>query len=461
MKKLILMIAAALTGMAEAEIVEEVQIDGLVYSLDTEAKTATLTANWTQLSSIDVSSVTKDNQVYAVVSVGYGALKDCESLTSVSLPNVTTIGNSAFTGLKRLVSISLPKAILIGKNAFSACPISSITLPCATTISEGAFYDCPSLASVLLPKANEIGYGAFKSCASLTDVSLPNATKVGEYAFEDSGITSISLPNAAMIDKYAFYNTHSLTNVSLPKAMTIAEGAFCYTALSSLSLPEATDVGTAAFWGCSSLISVALPSATEIGYAAFEGCSKLTAIGVSPDVKAYLEQNREYCSVGKDVEIKVIPKFTEEQTRDVAWNAKITSDNIVLMLGDKIVSENDYDFACEFYGIAPKSKRSVDDFKVVDKDTPVVGSDEVAVKKIEIRAATAETVKVENGNVTICVNVCSNGNVQAETKDWKPVNLTSENVSVVNGKVVISIPVNSQSGFMILQTGDAKIGAGD
>ena len=46
---------------------------------------------------------------------------------------------------------------------------------------------------------------------------------------------------------------------------------------------------------------------------------------------------------------------------------------------------------------------------------------------------------------------------KAETKSWQPVELKGENVKVEDGKIVITIPVDSQSGFMILQSGDAVI----
>ena len=59
-------------------------------------------------------------------------------------------------------------------------------------------------------------------------------------------------------------------------------------------------------------------------------------------------------------------------------------------------------------------------------------------------------------NVSVTVN--TNGDLTAETKDWQPVELKGENVKVENGKIVITVPVSSQSGFMILQPGDAKVG---
>ena len=59
--------------------------------------------------------------------------------------------------------------------------------------------------------------------------------------------------------------------------------------------------------------------------------------------------------------------------------------------------------------------------------------------------------------MTLGVTVNTNGDFTAETKSWQPVELKGENVKVENGKIVITIPVDSQSGFMTLQSGDAKI----
>ena len=88
---------------------------------------------------------------------------------------------------------------------------------------------------------------------------------------------------------------------------------------------------------------------------------------------------------------------------------------------------------------------------------PVIPDDKVLVAKTELQAAKAEAVSIADGVVSLDVTVNTNGNFTAETKDWQPVELKGENVKVENGKIVITIPVDSQSGFMILQSGDAKI----
>lgn len=68
---------------------------------------------------------------------------------------------------------------------------------------------------------------------------------------------------------------------------------------------------------------------------------------------------------------------------------------------------------------------------------------------------------VEGGVVTLGVTVKTNDSIQAETKNWQPVELTSGNVRVDGGKIVITISVSGGSGFMILQSGDAKVGTAE
>lgn len=88
---------------------------------------------------------------------------------------------------------------------------------------------------------------------------------------------------------------------------------------------------------------------------------------------------------------------------------------------------------------------------------PVIPEGKVLVSKEEIAAAKAETVTVDGGAVTLGVTVNTNGDLTAETKSWQPVELKGENVKVENGKIVITFPVDSESGFMILQSGDASV----
>ena len=57
-------------------------------------------------------------------SIG-NAFRNCSSLTSIDLPNVTSIGSNAFDSCSSLTSIYLPKVTSIGRNVFAHC--SSLT----------------------------------------------------------------------------------------------------------------------------------------------------------------------------------------------------------------------------------------------------------------------------------------------------------------------------------------------
>ena len=118
--------------------------------------------------------------------------------------------------------------------------------------------------------------------------------------------------------------------------------------------------------------------------------------------------------------------------------------------------------SCEYYGVTPQTKPetpytpSADDFKVVSKDAQVVQTDEIAVKKESIAAPSAGTVKVEDNKVKLGVTVLKTSDLTAEKKEWNPVKLTKADIDVdADGNIIVNVPVDSSSGFMVIQTKDA------
>lgn len=54
-----------------------------------------------------------------VAEIGRDTFYDCNKLTNVDLPNITTIGSAAFQGCKALISVKLPATPpTVGYNAF-------------------------------------------------------------------------------------------------------------------------------------------------------------------------------------------------------------------------------------------------------------------------------------------------------------------------------------------------------
>ncbi len=147
-----------------------------------------------------------------VTSIGDWAFQNCDSLTSVTLPEgLTTIGGSAFYYCTSLKNVTLPEGL--------------------TTIGDRAFLGCSGLTSVTLPEGlTSIGDSAFSGCWGLTSITLPEGlTSIGDLAFSSCwGLTSVALPEGlTAIGNYAFYYCSDLTSVTLPASLSsVGDDAF-------------------------------------------------------------------------------------------------------------------------------------------------------------------------------------------------------------------------------------------
>ena len=355
-KTTLLLVALIAANAAVAEIYTNVRIDGLIYSLDTQKMTASITGYDKEKppSSLTIDKIVRDSKDYIVTSVGQFAFSSCQTLTSVSLPEVNWVAECAFEG-------------------------------------------CNALQTVEIPKLSSVGGSAFDNCSALPSIEIPEATTIAGYAFR---------------------GCESLKSISLPNATTIIHNAFD---------------------GCSALTSIEMPKATFLDEKVFVNCTSLNVICASETIREAISEDREKYGIGDNV---TLTSLTKEQAANSSWET-------TLRCGDEVINADEYDEACAGYGLAPQPMPRV------------LTADEVVVNKASIRAAEAETLKVENGVVTLGVNVCRNANFQAETKSWDKVNLTSDNVKVEKGKIVITLPIGGESGFMILQSGDAKIEAAE
>jgi hypothetical protein len=112
-----------------------------------------------------------------VTGIGDYAFYDCDSLSSVTIPNsVTSIGDDAFAWCTSLTNVIIPDNV--------------------TSIGDSAFYFCVSLGSVTIGNSvTSIGDTAFYDCWSLTGVYFKcNAPGIGAYVFYNDNATVYYLP---------------------------------------------------------------------------------------------------------------------------------------------------------------------------------------------------------------------------------------------------------------------------
>ena len=134
-------------------------INGIKYCLDEENLTAEVAkkSGGYEGAIVIPETVVFNDVTYRVTSIGKSAFWNCESLTSISIPNsVTCIEDTAFHGCKKLPTITIPDSVEI--------------------IGDSAFWGCESLKIIAIPNSVEvIGDYAFANCTSLSSITFQGA----------------------------------------------------------------------------------------------------------------------------------------------------------------------------------------------------------------------------------------------------------------------------------------------
>ena len=319
----------------------EVEVDGIFYNLNTDAKTAEVTEG-SRLYAGDIvipSLITVDDVDYNVTSIGEDAFTYCQNLTSVVIPEgVTSIYYNAFYLCQNLTSVTIPstlenvpntmfrycnlKKVIINSNALISKDRSRTWLTGEaqlkdifgstveeivfgdniTMIGNDAFYEFKKLTSVQLTHhITSIGSGAFQNCVSLTSIVIPNSVTSMDYNpfYGCENLSSIQVENGnAVFDSRNNCNAIIRTadnvlisggpNTIIPNGVTeIGVGAFYGNAnLTSIDIPNSvTKIGNGAFSECKSLTSISIPSSVKtIERYAFENCYDLASVSISEGI---------------------------------------------------------------------------------------------------------------------------------------------------------------------------------
>lgn len=217
--------------------------------------------------------------------IGEGAFSNISTLTTVSIPNVTTIESGAFALTSAegvLTTIDLSKVTTLGTGVLmNQSQLTSVTLNQAiTSVPAYMFANCTSLTSVTFNgTVTSIGAYAFNNCKSLTSVDTSNVVLIESYAFANTtNLSTLTLTELKTVDKYAF-GASGITSITANKLETISEGAFYNaTKLATINASSVKTIEKLAFVGTALTTYTLSSTISSVANYAFYGANKLTAI---------------------------------------------------------------------------------------------------------------------------------------------------------------------------------------
>lgn len=157
-----------------------------------------------ELTSIDIAD--------SVEYIGSMAFEECINLREVKLPkSLYTICEETFYGCESLESITLPDVVNIGESAFAHCiSIKNIVIPESVEfgIDDSAFLNCTSLQKVTVNgNIQQIGSAVFMNCENLKSINIPKSVEsIGNDVFEFCDNVTIKCYENSYAHEYAKTN---------------------------------------------------------------------------------------------------------------------------------------------------------------------------------------------------------------------------------------------------------------
>lgn len=319
--------AAAFTGCTSLETIDlsglrvaselvfsAMTVDSTRYSACTSLKSVIMSADTVLGENMFYGCTGLQEVNIAAAKVPYGAFAFCSGLTQVTFSNdnVKLIDDFAFTDCTKLQSVSLPNGeYKLGMSVFDNCDsLTTVNVPENAHITNSLitpFSNCKALKEIKVAAGNkyysdidgilcdktatkilfvpvmaaynadnfadvtEIGASAFAGNATVTSVDLSKYQKVGEYAFANTNVTEAVIPAEwKQIPAGLFFGCGNLTTVTFEtgsKLEVIGEEAFAdCKKLTTIALPETLqEIGDAAFMNCSLISSLTLTNVKRFG----------------------------------------------------------------------------------------------------------------------------------------------------------------------------------------------------
>lgn len=222
-----------------------------------------------------------DDGVLDLSGTGYSkvsknSFKGNTKITKLIAPsNSFVIDESAFQNCTNLATLDLSKVtgtLTINKNAFASSGVSSITWPAAPCV---------------IKIEND---GAFSSCNNLTNLVLPPnlSNTLGSNTFQNcTSLTSVTVNGESIgvttFNTGVFRNCGNLTSFEFEKftsLTTIGESAFYNVGSMAVTLPESVTTVKKTAFSTSDITSITFKSNNSIKFedSVFEACTSLTAV---------------------------------------------------------------------------------------------------------------------------------------------------------------------------------------
>lgn len=251
-KTFCLFLTALLSVIGTSAYAQSVLIDGLYYTLNSEAKTAEVTIQNKEDVVGDIvinSSVTWEGTDYTVESTADYAFKECKQMTSIVLPGtLRRLGKSTFLNCSALTSCIIPDNTIdtIPYQALYGTALTEFHIPEGVVyLEKESFENMTKLERVYLPNSvQEVSSTAFESGSSnpLKEPLYNNRLFV-RMPREYSG--KYTIPSGIeVICAYAFLGCKKITSLTIPEGVKRIEFnglKFGYGKITRIDLPASVE----------------------------------------------------------------------------------------------------------------------------------------------------------------------------------------------------------------------------